>query len=154
MDSKPTELPLEDPAVSLSLQYADGALVRLKKRIGDWNKPKRHPFFKKLRARQDSRTRTMGDNVRCEEGKWNYERARAQRGTVVVGVSPAPAAWSRPMEGQRLRCVKVFYDGDEFYLDDSTGWGTEKVFKRGGGPDSPHRTIHVDDPSTFVQDPA
>jgi hypothetical protein len=83
------------------------------------------------------------------QAKWNYEPCEAQTGTVVVGKTNAPLGWSRGLEGTRRRCVRVNYKGDVFWLDDEDGSGSRKVFRRGGGPDTGHKSLPVDDPGTF-----
>jgi hypothetical protein len=82
--------------------------------------------------------------------KWNYEKCQATKGTVVVGTSQMPTWWCAALKGQRRKCVRVEYQGDVFFLDDEDGSGSAKVFSRGGGPDSGHKNVPVDDPSTFI----
>ena len=84
--------------------------------------------------------------------QWNYEDAKAWKGTVVVGESPRSTWWSAKHKGERRKCVKVIsWDDVPFFIDDEDGRGSRKVFERGGGPDSSHRDIPVDDPETFEE---
>jgi len=82
--------------------------------------------------------------------QWNYEPAEAWRGTVIVGKSERPTWWCAGMEGQRRKCVKVQSWGEPFFIDDEDGRGSLKVFERGGGPDSHHASIPVDDADSFI----
>jgi hypothetical protein len=82
--------------------------------------------------------------------RWNYEKCDAQTGTVVVGKSQMPSWWCSQMDGQRRKCVRVNYRGKVFFLDDEDGSGSLKVFECGGGPDSGHKSLPVDDESTFI----
>lgn len=84
------------------------------------------------------------------KGKWNYEDCESQTGTVIIGKSLMPTWWCSKLEGQRRKCVRVSYGGTFFYLDDEDGSGSRKVFDKGGGPDSGHKSLPVDDESTFI----
>ena len=84
--------------------------------------------------------------------KWNYETCQAQAGTAIVGKCERPTYWHNGLEGQRRRVVRLVYNGDVFFIDDEDGSGSRKVFERGGGPDSSHKSIPVDDESTFIPD--
>lgn len=87
---------------------------------------------------------------RPKKPRWNYEPCQAWRGTVIVGRVDVPTWWCAGMEGQRRKCVKVVsWDGEPFYVDDEDGRGTAKVYDRGGGPDSSHASIPVDDHDSF-----
>lgn len=93
-------------------------------------------------------------DMRTMEASWNYEPATAERGTVVVGTVEKPTWWCAGMHGQRRKCVRVIsgnFPEGEFFIDDEDGSGTRKVYERGGGPDSSHKSLPVDDPSTFVK---
>ena len=83
------------------------------------------------------------------KGQWNYEPCEADKGTVVVGKSPRSTWWCASIEGHRVKCVRVTYGEEEFFIDDEDGSGSKKVFELGGGPDSKHSSIPVDDSSTF-----
>lgn len=107
-----------------------------------------HAFFAKLRERRAQATRSADG----QPARWNYLPARAEVGTVVVGTSVAPACWARSLKGERIECVRVSQDGHEFFLDNRDGSGYRKVFELGGGPDSPHNSVPVDDPETFIPD--
>jgi len=86
--------------------------------------------------------------------EWNYLPTKAWRGTVIVGKSMTPTWWCAGLEGTRRKCVKVDDgQGDAFFIDDENGHGSLKVFELGGGPDSFHASIPVDDPNSFVADP-
>jgi len=87
--------------------------------------------------------------LRPKQGRWNGEPCEALRGTVIVGHVASPTWWCAGMEGQRRKCVRVAAGGEVFFLDDEDGRGTLKVYERGGGPDSYHASIPVDDPGTF-----
>jgi hypothetical protein len=82
--------------------------------------------------------------------QWNYEPAEAWRGTVIVGKSERPTWWCASMVGTRRKCVKVQSWGEPFFIDDEDGRGSLKVFERGGGPDSYHASIPVDDADSFI----
>jgi hypothetical protein len=99
--------------------------------------------------------------MRPTPARWNYQPAKAERGTVIVGTVEKPTWWCAGMEGTRRKCVRVTaYEkwhhgmpdeqtGHAFFIDDEDGSGTVKVYERGGGPDSSHRSLPVDDPATF-----
>lgn len=99
-----------------------------------------HPFFTKLRQRRERFTPMAA---------WNGLPCKATCGTVKVGVSPAPAAWSRDIEGQHRKCVRVVQDGQTFYLDDLDHSGSRKVWLGKGMPSWPHNSITVDDHDSF-----
>lgn len=86
--------------------------------------------------------------------QWNYEPAEAWRGTVIVGKSERLTWWCASMEGTRRRCVKIQSCGETFFIDDEDGRGSIKVFQRGGGPDSYHASIPVDNPESFIPEDA
>ena len=90
---------------------------------------------------------------------WNGMPCEAEIGSVVVAKEVIPTWWSAPFAGQRIPCIKVTAadnaEGDMskgketfFILCDTTGFN--KVFHEGGGPQSGHASITVDDPNTFV----
>lgn len=82
--------------------------------------------------------------------KWNYEPCRADKGTVVCGKVDKPTSWCKPLEGRRVKCVRVDYRGEVFFLGDDDGSGSYKVFKTEGGPFcAGHKSLPVDDPDTF-----
>ena len=81
---------------------------------------------------------------------WNGQRCQARVGTVVVGASLRPTWWCAGLEGQRHPCVRVDYLGDVFYLDDTDGRGRRKVWEQDGSPWVSHRSLPVDDDSSFV----
>lgn len=84
------------------------------------------------------------------EAHWNGEKCTAVVGTVVVGRAPQPTWWCAKLVGQRIKCVRVEYQGDVFYLNDDDGSGTHKVFGTKGGPFcAGHASIPVDDEATF-----
>lgn len=87
--------------------------------------------------------------ARVIPAKWNYKRVTAERGTVVVGAVEVPTWWCAGMTGTRRKCVKIDAPGAPFFIDDEDGRGTAKVYFRGGGPDSPHASLPVDDAATF-----
>lgn len=87
---------------------------------------------------------------RPKAARWNYEPATACRGTVLVGHVESPTWWCAGLEGTRRKCVRVNYAGTVFFIDDEDGSGTAKVYDRGGGPDSGHKSLPVDDPHSFV----
>ena len=87
-----------------------------------------------------------------KKAQWNYEDCQAQTGTAIVGKCERPTYWHAGLEGQRRRVVRVDYKGDVFFIDDEDGSGSRKVFERGGGPDSGHKSLPVDDESTFIPD--
>jgi len=82
--------------------------------------------------------------------KWNYEKCEAQTGTVIVGKSMMQSWWCSQLEGRRRKCVRVNYAGEVFFLDDEDGSGSRKVFEWGGGPNTGHKSLPVDDESTFI----
>jgi hypothetical protein len=88
-------------------------------------------------------------DMQPKPARWNYEPAPAERGTVVVGTVEVPTWWCAGMTGTRRKCVRVQSWGEAFFIDDEDGSGTVKVYERGGGPDSSHKSLPVDDPATF-----
>lgn len=86
--------------------------------------------------------------------KWNGEPCEAWTGTVIVGKSERPTWWCAGLEGTRRRCVKVQSWGEPFFIDNEDGRGAVKVFLRGGGPDTGHASIPVDDVDSFIPDVA
>lgn len=82
--------------------------------------------------------------------QWNYEPAEAWRGTVLVGESPQKTWWCAALKGTRRKCVKVHSRGETFFIDDEDARGSLKVFSKGGGPDSYHASIPVDDAASFI----
>lgn len=87
-----------------------------------------------------------------KKGKWNYEDCEAQTGTAIVGKSRRPTWWCAGLEGFRRKCVKVVYNGGVFFLDDENGSGSRKIFTEDGGPGSGHKSLPVDDETTFIAD--
>jgi len=84
-----------------------------------------------------------------KQGKWNGEKCEVELGTVICGESP-PTWWCSKLKGQRLKCVKVKYCNQTFFLFDGDGSGSHKVFETMGGPfDAGHKSIPVDDITTF-----
>lgn len=98
------------------------------------------------------RTKTV--TVSRTGARWNYEPCEAHCGTVIISESPLDSWWCAELKGQRRKCVRVTYHGDVFFLDDEDGSGSRKVFELGGGPDTGHSNIPVDDNSTFIPDDA
>lgn len=83
-------------------------------------------------------------------GQWNYEPCEVVIGSVKCGRVPVPTWWCKELEGKRVDCLRITYGGDDFFiLDDDEA--RDKVFKRGGGPDSGHKSIPVDDPNSFQE---
>lgn len=67
---------------------------------------------------------------------WNYELCEAWLGSIIVGEAQRPTFWHVPFTGQRRKCVKIKQGDEVFYIDDEDGSGYQKVFERGGGPDT------------------
>jgi hypothetical protein len=86
------------------------------------------------------------------QGHWNGEEAVCIKGSVVIGKSEKNTWWSANLIGQRRECIKVIYRGESFYIDDADGSGSRKVFEGKGGPEMPHKSIPVDDESTFKEE--
>jgi hypothetical protein len=85
--------------------------------------------------------------------KWNGEPCRADRGTVICGAVEVPTWWCKQLEGKRVKCVRVNYHGQVFFLGDDDGSGSYKVFETEGGPFcTGHKSLPVDDPTTFEPD--
>ena len=71
--------------------------------------------------------------------RWNYENCQAQLGSVVIGECPE-TWWCYDKMGKRVACIKVIYGDSHFFISDDFN-GRSKVFERGGGPDSAHRSL-------------
>lgn len=91
----------------------------------------------------------MNANTVLSAPQWNYAPCSAQLGSVIVGKSMRPTWWCAKHEGERRKCVRVNSGGEVFYLDDEDGSGMKKVFELGGGPDSYHASLPVDDEESF-----
>lgn len=130
---------LETGAVT-STPITDAIKERLKLRFP---KPvsKQHPFIKKIRTRKQ---KLLGP---C----WNYEPCEAQVGTVVVGEVKSVTWWCHGMQGQRVPCVRVFYDKSEFFICNVNDVGAKKVWRGLGGTWTSHRGI-PEEPGTFIPD--
>ncbi len=89
----------------------------------------------------------------AEKAQWNYEDCIAERGSVICGKALRPTWWCANIRGARIKCVRVTYGDQVFFLKDDDGTGSRKVFELGGGPDSYHASIPVDDKSSFRPDP-
>lgn len=86
------------------------------------------------------------------KAKWNGEECSAEAGSVVIGKSESPSWWCYLLAGMRRKTIRVNYNGHIFFIDNQDGSGARKVFKQGGGMNSYHASIPVDDESTFVKD--
>lgn len=82
--------------------------------------------------------------------RWNGEPCQAEVGTAIVGKSPRPTWWCAGMEGRRRKCVRVCYQGETFYLDDEDWSGSFKIFVAGGDPFTGHKSLPVDDETSFL----
>lgn len=102
------------------------------------------------RKQRPRRAKQTSIHARPLGSQWNYQPCKAWRGSVIVGTVDKPTWWCAGMEGTRRRCVKVQTWGEPFFIDDEDGRGTLKVFIRGGGPDSYHASIPVDDAKSFI----
>lgn len=83
------------------------------------------------------------------KGKWNYEEAEVTIGTVICGKSKKDTWWCAKDKGKRLCCIKITQDDYTFFIYNGDGSGYRKAMLSGGGPDSCHASIPVDDPDTF-----
>ena len=92
-------------------------------------------------------------NINAKPPRWNYEPCKAVLGTVKVVKSERETWWCAKLEGHRLKCVKVMCGNSSFFINNEDGSGFRKVFEQGGGPDSYHASIPVDDPDSFRQSP-
>ena len=88
-----------------------------------------------------------------KEGMWNGEKCLCFTGSVLCGKPLRPTWWCAKHEGERLKCVKVLYQGQMFFIYDGDGSGSNKVFNTSGGPFcAGHKSIPVDDEQSFALD--
>ncbi|MCH8247069.1 MAG: hypothetical protein IH951_11755 [Bacteroidetes bacterium] len=99
---------------------------------------------------------TAGGQPQPSHAQWNYERCVAAKGSVICGAHDPekPLSWCKDIAGKRLKCVRIRYGSEQFFILDDNGQGTEKVWTLGGGPDTSHSSIPVDDPNTFLPEGA
>ena len=93
----------------------------------------------------------FAEDVNAQQPRWNGEKCHAVLGSVVIGKAVRPTWWCADLAGERRACVRVTYKGDMFYLDNDDGSGYRKVFEQGGGPNSSHSDIPVDQHDTFIE---
>lgn len=96
----------------------------------------------------------MSRNNGAPKTFWNGQPCKATYGTVVCGRSPRPTWWCAGLEGKRLVCVKVEYGNQVFYLENAEGQATIKLTAGKGSPQYGHKSIPVDDHSSFVPEEA
>lgn len=130
---------LETDAAITGTPIADALKERLKLRFP--RPSTTHPFLKKIRTRKQ---KLLGP---C----WNYEPCEAQVGTVVVGEVKSVTWWCHGLQGQRVPCVRVFYDKSEFFICNVNDVGAKKVWRGLGGTWTNHRSI-PEEPGTFIPD--
>lgn len=97
----------------------------------------------------------MSEN-KLHDGFWNGEPAKFRVVNIIVGQEPKQSRehfekhypgqkrymWFIPFMGQTFQAVEITYQGETWYIDNSTGTGLYKVTKGMGSPTCGHASIY------------